>query len=107
MLRSLSRFLGYCLLAGAFIALVVDGTRTIASSRLAWMTAEGFVERLSPAALASLRSGLAGLHPMLWDPVTTTLLRGPLVVVLFVLGLALVLAAAGGREPEVGTVSRR
>jgi hypothetical protein len=106
MLRLLVRFLGYLLLAGAFVSVVVDGTRSIAASSLLWLRVGEVLERLSPKAAPALQSALAGLSPALWESVGTRLLATPLSAVLFVLGIVLVLLAAD-REPRVGILARR
>lgn len=106
MLRALSRTIGYLLLAGAFITAVVDGTRSIAASTVVLTSLQGFVDRVAPSAVTSLRGALLQAHALLWDPVATTLLRSPLAVALLVLGILFVAIAAGGREPAVGYPSR-
>ncbi len=107
MLRTLSRMIGYALLAGAFIAIVVDGTRSIAASSLVLTPVQSFVERLSATVLPALRQSLLQLHAALWDPVAVTLLKTPLAAALLVIGVLFVALAAGGREPSVGVLSRR
>lgn len=56
MLRLLTRFLGLLLLAGGFIALIVDGTRSIAGGRLM---------------VTSLRKGISDALPALFDSFET------------------------------------
>ncbi len=106
MFRVLSRVLGYLLLAGAFVAAVVDGTRSIAASGLLWTKLGDPLERMAPKALPALQGALSGLHPLLWDPLAVRLLGAPLALVLLVLGVLFVLLAAD-REPTIGYVARR
>lgn len=107
MLRGLSRTLGYLCLAGAFIAVVVDGTRSIASSALVFTSVQGFLDRVAPAAVLGLRGWLLQLHAVLWDPVAVTALKAPLALVLLAIGVLFVAVASGGREPAVGYSPRR
>ncbi len=107
MLRGLSRAVGYMLLAGSFITLVVDGTRSIAASALVLTPLQGLLDRVFPTASATLRTTVAPIHPFLWDPVALTGLQAPLAVVLLALGLVFVVIASGGRDPEPGYLSRR
>lgn len=106
MLRGLSRAIGYLMLAGAFIAVVVDGTRSIAASALVFTSLQGFLDRLAPAAVPGLKSSLLQVHALLWDPVATSALKAPLAAALLVLGILFVALAAGGREPAVGYAPR-
>lgn len=92
MIRFLLRFLGMWLLAGGFVALVLDGTRSIASSALiltplgtAWAT-------ISPASLARLQALAEQMLPGgLWSTIGGPLLGAPLCAVLAALGLLLML----------------
>jgi hypothetical protein len=106
MVRFVLRFLGYVLLAGAFVSIVVDGTRSIAASSLMWTRLSEPLDRLAPKATSWLQATVQGVHEMLWDPVAIRLLGAPLAVVLLVLGVLFVLLAAE-REPTVGYVARR
>ena len=56
MIRLLTRFLAQLLLAAAFIALIVDGTRSIAGGQLAVTSLQTGLSELSPALYASLRA---------------------------------------------------
>ena len=107
MLRGLSRTFGYLCLAGAFIGVVVDGTRSIASSALVFTSVQGILDRIAPAAVLTLRAWILQVHALLWDPVVVTALKAPLAVVLLAVGVLFVAVAAGGREPAVGYSPRR
>jgi hypothetical protein len=106
MIRILFRTVGYLMLAAAFVAAVVDGTRSIASSGWQITTLQAFLERVQPTAIPALKSFATQLHAMAWDPVAVTALKVPLAALLFVLGLVLALLSSP-REPEVGIVARR
>ena len=69
MIRFLAASLGYLLLAGGFVAAVVDGTRSIASSRLLVMPLREALDRMWPNATPAFRAMLMQVHPALWDPV--------------------------------------
>jgi hypothetical protein len=93
MFRLLLRLAGLLSFAGAFAALVIDGTRSLAASRvLLTPLSEIFTNRLG-----MLERGLYGLHPILWDPLATSILHLPLALVLSLIGLFLMIAS---RPPE-------
>lgn len=106
MFRILTRLVGYLLLAGAFVTLVVDGTRSIAASTPTMLRLSDGLDRLAPKAQAALQAALQQASPVLWDPLALRLMAVPLAVALLGLGILLVLAAAE-REPGVGTLVRR
>ncbi|MEP9352986.1 hypothetical protein ABLE93_05225 [Xanthobacter sp. KR7-65] len=87
MIRFLLRFTGFWLLAGGFVALIVDGTRSIAASALAFTSAGDAWFALSPGSLeraeASARSGM----PTLWNSVLLPALSLPAFALLLLLGL--------------------
>jgi hypothetical protein len=81
MLRILIRFLGLLLLAGGFIALIVDGTRSLAGGRLLVTTLDNAATDLFPAALKGLQTAVEqGLAPFVWDPLLATLMMAPVSV---------------------------
>lgn len=106
MTRFLIRFTGMWLLAGAFVALVIDGTRSISASRLvinrfAETAAEAF-----PGVVASLRAANEqSLPPWLAEALATYILNAPLWVVLGILGALFVLVPRR-RTPTIGYSSR-
>lgn len=106
MFTILIRLVGYLMLAGAFVALVVDGTRSIAASSLTLLRLSDALDRLAPKAQPALQAWLQQASPVLWDPVALRLLAVPLSFALLVVGVLAVLAAAE-REPGVGTLARR
>jgi len=86
MLRLLTRFLAQLLLAGGFIALIVDGTRSIAGGRLAVTSLRTGLSELFPAFYASLRASVSARALWLWDPIMTSVMMIP--VSLSLAGLA-------------------
>ena len=79
MLRFLVRAIGLLLLAGGFIALIVDGTRSLAASSLYVTSIDAALQTLAPAVYQSLeKSVLAHLPHFVWDPLLVHLLRVPL-----------------------------
>ncbi|PSC04086.1 hypothetical protein SLNSH_15905 [Alsobacter soli] len=105
MIRFLIRALGYMALAGAFVAAAVDGTRSIASSGLAYTSLGAGLDRLAPSAQAMIQAASARVSPLLWDNGAAWLMRAPLALVLLLLGLLLVWLVSE-REPVVGYDSR-
>lgn len=90
MLRLLIRFIGLLLLAGGFIALIVDGTRSIAGGRLLVTSLSRGVSEMFPGLFQALQSGVAEKSAFLWDPVFTTVLLIPVSVALGGIGAALI-----------------
>jgi hypothetical protein len=107
MIRFVFRLFGFGLMALGFVALVIDGTKSIAGSRLiytelgeTWRTLS--LDSLNAAEPALARHGLAWL----WDPAVTSVLILPTALV--GLGLGAVLMMAGRRrEPRIGVIGRR
>ena len=91
MLRLLIRFMGLALLAGGFVALVVDGTRSLAGGRLYVTTLGTALQALSPVAFQALRSEvLSRLPTFVWDPLLVIVLMTPVGVALCGLGAAFI-----------------
>jgi len=79
MLRFLVRAIGLLLLAAGFIALIVDGTRSLAGSSLYITSIDAALQAIAPAAYQSLeKSVLAHLPLFFWDPLLVHLLGMPL-----------------------------
>lgn len=88
------------LLLTATVALVYDGTRSIAGGSGFVITSLGEQwQALHPASLALLKKGLTALHPLAWDLVGRTLLGFPAWAVIGALGM--VLAWIGRRRRQV------
>ena len=86
MLRLLTRFFAQLLLAAAFIALIVDGTRSIAGGQLAVTSLQTGFSEVFPSFYAGLRTAVSARAPWLWEPVLTGLMMLP--VSLSLAGLA-------------------
>lgn len=97
MIRLFLRFIGLCLLAAAFVTLIVDATRSATSGTL-------YVTSIGESFMAVLPShfGLAQafierhIHPLVWDPIMVDLLRLP---VWLAFGIAGALAIRLGSRP--------
>ncbi len=98
MIRFLFRFVGFWILAGGFVALVVDGTRSIAASALVVTPARSAWTSLSPASLDAVRVRAAALAPWLWDDLLSPILDLPLFLLLALIGLLVM---------GIGTARRR
>ncbi len=94
MLRLLTRFLAQLLLAGGFIALIVDGTRSIAGGRLAVTSMSTGLSELFPALYAGLRASVSARSQWLWDPVMTGVMAIPVSLSLAGLGALFILISA-------------
>ena len=92
MIRFVLRFIGIFLLAGAFVAFVYDGMKTIAGNNI-------YVTKLGDTWNAVHSTSLQLLQPAierhvaqwLWDPVVLNILTAPTWLVLAVLGALLIL----------------
>ena len=89
MIRFLFRLLGFLVLAGGFVALVIDGTRAIASGKIDFTSTATSWGAVSPDSLASARSavgeaGAAALDLVLAQP--TCLVLGVVGVLLMLIG---------------------
>lgn len=97
MIRFFLRFIGFWFLAGGFVALIVDGTRSIAASALMLTSAGDAWFALSPDSLASVEASARAASPALWNTVITPVLSAPAFVLLLVLGIVLMTL---GRQRE-------
>lgn len=105
MLRFLFRTLGLILLACAFAAAIVDGTRSIAAGSLVFTTLGQAMELYMPTQLASLQDAAARVHHWLRDPGLVMILLLPLWLIAGALGGGL-LALTQPRRPVIGFSSR-
>jgi hypothetical protein len=97
MFRFLLRLVGLLSLAGAFAALVIDGTRSIAGGRILLTP----LSDLLAARLPLIERMAQSLHPFLWDPLAKSILHVPIWLVLVLLGVAL-LQLARPPAPLIG-----
>jgi hypothetical protein len=105
MLRFLLRSVGLVFLAGAFAALVVDGTRSVAAGAPAIYPLGRTVSTLFPADFLKVQALVEAHAPILWDPILVSILLLPAWVVLGLVGIV-VLALARPPAPKIG-YSRR
>ncbi len=101
MLRILARLIGLMALAGAFAALIVDGTRTIAGSAISITP----LSQLMQAKLPAWQAAAAKLNPLLADPVLKDTVALPIWVALAIVGL-LLMWIARRRPSPIGTLAR-
>ncbi len=102
MIRFLFRFIGFWFLAGAFVALVYDGTKSIAGNAV-------FITKLGETWNAIHSTSLQLLQPAierhvaewLWDPVALTILTAPTWLVLGIIGAILALLGRK-KKPLIG-----
>ncbi len=90
MLRLLTRLIGLLFLAGGFIALIIDGTRSIAGGSLFVTTLRRGLAEVFPALYNGVQASIAAKSAFLWDPVMTTLMLAPVSVALGGLGALLI-----------------
>lgn len=93
MIRFLFRLLGFLILAGGFVALVIDGTRSIAAGAIAFTPLETAWSSASPETLASARASAGGAQGALdW------VLAQPACAMLGVIGMLFMLAGRRRRR---------
>jgi hypothetical protein len=102
MIRFLLRTLGLLFLAAAFIFLVYDGTRSIAANVLLYSKVDEIWSLLHTASLQQLQPSIEKhAPPWLWDPMVTTVLDAPAVIVLGIVGAILILLGRR-KKPLIG-----
>lgn len=105
MIRLTFRFVGLVLLAGAFAALVVDGTRSVAAGEMTLIPLGRALAAVSPEILPKLRGLVVPHLPSLWDPVLVSLFLLPTWAVLGAFGLVL-LSLTRPPRPKIGYARR-
>ena len=102
MIRFLLRTIGLFCLAGAFILVVYDGTKSIASNQLYLTSVNGLWQLVNPASLVKLQPAIAPLAGgVLWDPVAASVLAAPSWAVLGILGILFTLLGRR-KKPLIG-----
>lgn len=104
-MRLLFRLVGLLLLAGAFTALVIDGTRSVAAGTFTVLPLGRTMTVLSPQGFQKFRLFVESKLPVLWDPVLVTTFLLPTWLVLGVVGLLLI-ALTRRRSPGIGHIRR-
>jgi hypothetical protein len=105
MFRFLLRTLGLFFLAGAFAALIVDGTRSIAGGALSLTSFGATLAWIAPDKVGGLKPALSHINSFLWDPVAVHLLMLPTWLVIGGLG-ALIMLASQKPRPKIGYSNR-
>jgi hypothetical protein len=103
MIRFLFRFIGLWLLAGAFVSLVIDGTRSVSASRPLLTPVRDAWTLIDPASLAALQKQVAGGS---FEALITALLAMPFFVLLAIVGLLFLLIGRRSRRNRIGYSSR-
>lgn len=102
MIRFLLRFIGLWLLAIAFVALIRDGTKTIAGSAVTVTKLGADWYNFHPSSLLLLQPAIERhVAEWLWNPVIQTVLEQPAWLVLGILGAVLVLLGRK-KKPLIG-----
>jgi len=99
MIRFLLRFLGLWVLAGAFIAVVYDGTKSIAGDTLSVTKLRETWSAIHQSSLQLLQVAIERHVAWLWDPFARTVLTAPTWLVLGILGAILILL--GRKKPPL------
>jgi hypothetical protein len=105
MIRLFFRFLGVLLLAAAFAALIVDGTKSIAASAILYTPTSDTASQIFPEKFKLLQPTLERIHPMLWNPVMVDILRLPVWIIIASFGIVCLLLGRKPR-PKIGYSSR-
>jgi hypothetical protein len=97
MFRPVFRFLGLCLLATAFVTVVVDVTRSVTGGKEHVTPLGEALTALAPGKVASARGFIERhVHPFVWDPILVDLMRLPVWLAFGGIGC---LAIRLGRKP--------
>jgi hypothetical protein len=107
MVRFLLRLIGYLSVAAGFVALVIDGARSIANAGLRFTPVSDVLIAVIQERYQLIQPAIErNLHPWLWDPLLLSLMRAPAAAAALLLGFALLWL---GRRPDevIGIVTRR
>lgn len=107
MIRFSLRLLGFVFTALGFVALVIDGARSVAGGRLIYTVVGETWRAVHFNSLQLIQPALERhVAEWLWDPVMLTILLLPTALVGLGLG-GLLLALGRRREPTIGVIGRR
>ena len=102
MIRLLLRFLGLICLAGAFILVIYDGTKSIAANRFFFTTVRTLWELLSPNSLGQMKPLVSPYaNGLIWDPGVVTVLAWPAWSLLGCFGIVFILLGRK-KKPLIG-----
>lgn len=106
MIRLFLRFLGLCLLAAAFVFLIVDATHSASSGTLYVTSIGESLVTLLPGKFVLVRDFIEShVHRVIWNPVLVDFLRVPVWLVLGVIG-GLTIRLGSKPAPKFGFSSR-
>lgn len=106
-MRFLLRLMGYLLVAAGFVALVIDGARSIANSSWHFTALGEVLAALLRERYLMLQPMVERqLHPLLWDPLLLNLTLAPAALIALLLGF-LLLRLGARPDPGIGIVTRR
>ena len=104
MIRFLFRFVGFVILAGGFIALIYDGTKSIAGGSLVFTPLGQIWNNVHSTSLQLLQPAIERhVSPFLWDPVVLSILTTPAWIVFAIIGAILMLIGSK-KKPLIGYV---
>jgi len=102
MIRFLFRFVGFVILALGFIALIYDGTKSIAGGKLVFTPLGQHWNNIHSTSLQLLQPAIERhVAVWLWDPVVLDILTAPTWLVLGILGAILMLIGRK-KKPLIG-----
>lgn len=102
MIRFILRFIGLFVLAAAFVALLYDGTKTIAADHISITPLEQIWTYVDQSSLQRLKEMVQlRAAPWVWDSVFVTVLTAPAALVLAILG-ALLMLLGRKKKPLIG-----
>ena len=107
MFRFLARVIGLILVAAGFVGLVIDGTKSIANSRVMFTPLGELAFALFPKQFPLIEPAVTRhVHPVLWDPVLLNFFLLPASLVGFVIGALLLWLGQKPAEPIGYAVGR-
>jgi hypothetical protein len=102
MFRFLFRFIGFWIIAGGFIALVYDGTKSIAGNALSFTPVGQIWYNIHPTSLQLLQPAIERhVAAWLWESVIQNILTAPAWLVLGIIGAVLMLIGRK-KKPLIG-----
>lgn len=102
MIRFVFRFVGFCILAAAFVALLYDGTKTLAGTQVYFTKLGDTWNAVHSTSLQLLQPAIERhVSPWLWEAVVLNILTAPTSLVLGILGALLILIGRK-KKPLIG-----